>query len=276
MIAFEAIGDGVYLARTQPLDVNVSLVIGDATALVIDTLSTGYQAEELVAAIRVLTPLPLTVLNTHSHFDHTFGNAIVAAGNRPIWAHPNTAEALAIYGSVWREEWTNAFETRDPRFAAGLAATTIRTPNHAVRPPERLDLGGRTVTISYYGRGHTDGDVVARVDGTDVLFAGDLIEQSGPPAFGDDSYPLDWPETVAAIMLADARLIVPGHGAPVDAAFVAAQHAQFAEFAWLIRDGHADGATPDEVVARAPWPDCRAGVERGFQALDHPESLPVT
>jgi glyoxylase-like metal-dependent hydrolase (beta-lactamase superfamily II) len=273
VITFDTVADGVYVARTQPLDVNVSLVIGDASALVIDTLSTAYQAEALVAAIRAITPLPLTVLNTHSHFDHTFGNAVVAAGGRPIWAHPNAAAALAASGPQWRAEWEQIFRERDPEFAAGLAVTTIQTPDHAVRPPERLDLGGRIVTIAYHGRGHTDGDVVALVDDADVLFLGDLIEQSGPPAFGADSYPLQWPEALAGVLHDPAGVLVPGHGTPVDVDFVAAQHAQLAEFAWLIREGHADGATPDEVAARAPWAAeaCRIGVARGFAELDNPD-----
>ncbi len=272
MIDFTGIADGVYIARTQPLDVNVSLVIGDQSALVIDTLSTGYQAEALVAAIRAITPLPLTVLNTHSHFDHCFGNAVVAAGGRPIWAHPNAAAALSELGPGWRTEWAQKYRERDPEFAAGLEAVQIHPADHPVRPPERLDLGGRIVTVTYHGRGHTDGDVIARVEGTDVLFVGDLIEQSGPPAFGNDSYPLEWPEAVATLLRDAARVIVPGHGTPVGIDFVTAQHAQLAEFAWLIREGHADGATPGEVAARAPWAaaSCRFGVERGYAELDNP------
>ncbi len=272
MIHFESIADGVYLARTQPLDVSVSLVIGDETALVIDTLSTAYQASELVAAIRAVTSLPLTIVNTHSHFDHTFGNAVVAAGGRPIWAHENAITALDASGPQWQQEWANTFRERDPQFAAGLADTKIQNATHPVHPPQRLDLGGRTVTIDHHGRGHTDGDLVVRVDDADVLFVGDLIEQSGPPAFGEDSYPLEWPEAVAALLHSPARVIVPGHGTPVDIDFVAAAHAQLSEFAWLIRHGHRDGGTPDEVAARAPWPAdaCRIGVLRGFAALDQP------
>jgi glyoxylase-like metal-dependent hydrolase (beta-lactamase superfamily II) len=272
-VTFASVADGVYVAHTQPMHTNVSLVVGDATALVIDTLCTGHQAEALVAAVRAITPLPLTVLNTHSHFDHTFGNAVTAAGGRPIWAHPNAAAAITASGADWQRHWEAAFREHYPEFADWLAATTIQTATHPVRPPERLDLGGRSVTISYHGRGHTDGDIVARVDDTAVLFAGDLVEQGGPPAFGDDSYPLDWPEALAGMLREPGlAVVVPGHGSPVDPAFVASQHAQLAEFAWLIRDGHADGATPEEVAARAPWPavDCLVGVERGFAALDDP------
>jgi glyoxylase-like metal-dependent hydrolase (beta-lactamase superfamily II) len=274
VIEFAAVADGIYVALTQPLDVNVSLVIGDDTALVIDTLSTGAQAEALLAAIRPLTTLPLTVLNTHYHFDHTFGNAVVAAGGRPIWAHPNAAAELRDNAIDLQRHCAAAYRDSDPEFAAGIAAAKIQPPDHLVRATERLDLGGRHVTIVYHGRGHTDGDLVAAVDEADVIFAGDLIEVSGPPCFGDDSYPLDWPQAVSALLApaSPSTVIVPGHGDRVDADFAARQHDQLAAFAWLIREGHADGASVDAVASRAPWPDdsCREGVKRGYAFLDDP------
>jgi glyoxylase-like metal-dependent hydrolase (beta-lactamase superfamily II) len=251
MIDFRTIGDRVYVARTSPLDVNVTLVVGDEAALVIDTLSTDAQAEGLLAAIRALTPLPLTVLNTHHHFDHCVGNAVIAAGDRPIWAHPSAATAM--------------LET---------AQFKIQIPNHLVRATEHLDLGDRIVTITHHGRAHTDGDLVAVVTDADVMIVGDLIEEGAPPSFGDDSYPLDWPEALAATLrgASPSTAIVPGHGAVVDVDFGMRQHAQLAAFAWLIRDGHADGARVEEIAAQAPWPAeaSRPGVERGFALLDDP------
>ena len=274
MIEFTAIGDGIYVARTQLLDVNVSLVIGDSTALVIDTLSTDAHAEALLAAIRPLTTLPLTVLNTHYHFDHSYGNAVVAAGGRPIWAHPNAATVLREHGDQLQADWVAMFRETDPAFADGIANVKIQIPDHMVRTTERLDVGGRGVTITYHGRGHTDGDLVATVDDADVIFAGDLIEEGAPPSMSDDSYPLDWPEAVAAILArtSTTTVIVPGHGGRVDAGFVERQHAELAAFAWLIRDGHGDGASVEEIAARGPWPAaaCLEGVRRGYAILDDP------
>jgi hypothetical protein len=50
-----------------------------------------------------------------------------------------------------------------------------------------------------------------------------------------------------------ASVVVPGHGAPVDRAFVLAQHAELTRLDWLIRDGDADGAPAEAVAARAPF-----------------------
>jgi glyoxylase-like metal-dependent hydrolase (beta-lactamase superfamily II) len=71
---------------------------------------------------------------------------------------------------------------------------------------------------------------------------GDVIEESGPPCYGDDSFPLDWPVTVTCLLslLADVDVLVPGHGRPVDPPFARAQQAQLAGVADLIRELHAD------------------------------------
>jgi glyoxylase-like metal-dependent hydrolase (beta-lactamase superfamily II) len=104
----------------------------------------------------------------------------------------------------------------------------------------------------------------------DVVVAGDLVEESGPPDFGD-AYPLEWPETLAALahLLSPPAVVVPGHGAPVDRAFVLAQHGQLTELDWLIRDGHADGAPERAVAARSPFgPEhSLVAVHRGYAEL---------
>jgi hypothetical protein len=66
-----------------------------------------------------------------------------------------------------------------------------------------------------------------------------------------------------------ATVVVPGHGAIVDRDFVRAQHDGLAALAWLIRDGHADGALAERVARRAPFGELAAlpAVQRGFLEL---------
>ena len=115
------------------------------------------------------------------------------------------------------------------------------------------------------------GDLVVEVPDADVVVAGDLVEQGGPPSF-EDSYPLEWPETLAALArrLSPTTAVVPGHGAVVDAAFVGAQHAELAALEWLIREGHAERAPAGPLAARAPYPPeaALAAVRRGYAELD--------
>jgi len=268
-VRLREIAAGVFVARTDPLDVNVTLVVGDATALVVDTLSTEEQARALLAAVRAVTDRPLAVVNTHFHFDHCFGNAVVAAGG-PVYGHPATIDELGARGPAWQRRWHGEWVDTHPDLAAGLAAVTVRAPDHPVRETEALDLGGRGVTLSHPGPGHTPGDLVVHIPDADVLVAGDLIEEGNPPDFTDAS-PLDWPEAVAALLRAcgPATKVVPGHGAVVGREFVSRQHADLARLDWLIRDAHADGATVESAASRGPFPPSvtRVAVTRGFAAL---------
>ncbi|MCM0678992.1 MBL fold metallo-hydrolase [Micromonospora phytophila] len=268
---FVEVADRVHVLREPLLRVNVTLVVGDDAALLVDTLSTAGQAAELAAAARAVTPHPWTLVNTHHHFDHCFGNATLAADPpRPVYAHERAAEAMRDPDRLRREAYE---EMRDeqPTLAGELADVVLLAPTHTVRTRTVLDVGGRRVVLRHPGRGHTAGDLVVHVPDADVLVAGDLVEQSGPPAF-EESYPLRWPDTVAELlrMTTPATVVVPGHGEPVDAGFVRDQHAQLAELARLIRAGHTGGAPPERVAAEAPFgarPALHAA-RRGYAELD--------
>lgn len=266
---FVEVARDVYVMRYPVFDVNVTLVVGDGAALLVDTLSTDAQARQLAAAARTITPHPWIIVNTHHHFDHCFGNAVLAAGGRPVWGHEEAARLLTECPDALRREWYEEWAPTRPELATELAEVRIVPPDHTVHLTATLDVGGRTVVLRHLGRGHTAGDLVLSVPDADLVVAGDLVEESGPPSFGD-AYPVEWPETVAALLhlLAPGTVVVPGHGAEVDRAFVAAQHEQLAALAWLIRDGHADGARPEAIAAKAPFgPVALTAARRGYAEL---------
>jgi glyoxylase-like metal-dependent hydrolase (beta-lactamase superfamily II) len=261
--SFVEVADRVFVLRYPVLDVNVTLVVGDERALLVDTLATTAQARELASAVAALTDRPLTVLNTHHHFDHCLGNAVFA--DAPVYAHPEAIALLSVAepAELWRE-WAPTHPGLD-----GLRTTPVRLPDRHVVREETLDLGDRTVQLCHPGRGHTAGDVVAHVPDAGVLVAGDLVEESGPPQF-EDAYPLEWPEAITALLALQPRLVVPGHGAVCDAAFVRGQHEELAALSWLIREAHADGAPADEVVRRCSFEfeTAAVAVARGYAELD--------
>ncbi|MFI7077462.1 MBL fold metallo-hydrolase [Micromonospora sp. NPDC049903] len=271
-VRFVEVADRVHVLREPLLTVNVTLVCGAGEALLVDTLSSARQAAELAAAVRAVTGDPLTVVNTHHHYDHWFGNATFAADPpRPVWAHDLAAEAMRGDPDGLRRQAYAELRDEHPELAAELADTPLLAPTRTVRTEAALDVGGRQVVLRHPGRGHTDADLVVQVPDADVLVAGDLVEQSGPPAF-EDSFPLQWPDAVAELLrwTTPVTVVVPGHGEPVDAEFVWAQHAQLAELAWLIRAGHTGSAPPERVAAEAPFPARPAliAARRGYAELD--------
>jgi glyoxylase-like metal-dependent hydrolase (beta-lactamase superfamily II) len=271
MTRFVEIARDVYVRREPVLDVSVTLVVGDGAALVVDTLSTDDQATELLSEVRQVTPTPLSVVNTHHHFDHTFGNAVLAATGAEIWAHEAAAAVLrAPHGDERRVRECGPYASAYPGLMEGVAKVTVRPPDHIVRLESTVDIGGRPVVLKHLGRGHTAGDIVVFVPDAAVAIAGDLVEESGPPQFAD-SYPLDWAETLTTLLsLVDSTTtVVPGHGALVDREFVRQQHADLTALAWLIRYGDYDGAPAARVAARTPFdPETSlVAVRRGYDQL---------
>ncbi|WP_319462906.1 MBL fold metallo-hydrolase [Micromonospora sp. RTP1Z1] len=269
---FVEVADGVHVLREPLLRVNVTLVVGDDAALLVDTLSTAGQARDLAVAARAVTPHPWIVVNTHHHFDHCFGNATLAADpSRPVYAHELAAAALRERPDELRRAAYEEMREERPALAAELADTVLLAPTHTVHTETVLDVGGRRVVLRHPGHGHTDADLVVHVPDADVLVAGDLVEQSGPPAF-EESYPLQWPDAVADLLrlATPATVVVPGHGDLVDVEFVRAQHAQLVEQAWMIRAGNTGSAPPERVAAESPF-GARPGLiaaRRGYAELD--------
>ncbi|HEX6872585.1 MAG TPA: MBL fold metallo-hydrolase [Micromonosporaceae bacterium] len=269
---FVEVGPEIYVLRYPVLDVNTTLIVGGEIAAVVDTLSTPTQATELLTAVRGVTALPLVVINTHHHFDHTFGNAVIADASPgcTIWAHEAAAAELREHGPRWQRTWYEQWLPGEPELAEGIAATTIRAPDRTVQSESTMDIGERVLHLRHAGRGHTDGDLMIEIPDAGVVLAGDLVEQGAPPSF-EDSYPVDWPETLADLLhrAGPGTAVVPGHGAVVDLAFVRAQHQVLTALAWLIRDGHGDGAPVEAVAAKATYPPevALVAVKRGYAEL---------
>lgn len=218
---WKQLGEGVWTLRTDPLGLNTGLVVGTERALVVDTGAGPDQAARIMDAVRQLTDLPLVVVNTHSHYDHVFGNAYFAAhGVEDFWA----TDRCAVVVSESAEEQRAEVARIEPAMAANDGEHTAIHPanRHVSGSPVDLDLGGISVTLFHLGFGHTDNDLL--IAAGNVLFTGDLVEEGADPGF-EDSYPAEWLRTLGKIAALEDLydVFVPGHGAPVDVEFVLTQ-----------------------------------------------------
>jgi glyoxylase-like metal-dependent hydrolase (beta-lactamase superfamily II) len=239
------------------------VVIGEEAVLLIDSRSSHRQADELRHELVTLTDLPIGwVVNTHFHWDHTWGNARFPEA--ALWGHERCRSEMIDNGEATRRsvlEWMPA-EHHD-----AVNDVVITPPTETFTSSALIDIGGRLVELRYHGLGHTNSDIVVRVADAGVLFAGDLIEQGAPPAFGD-SYPLDWGQTIDSIVL--EATMVPGHGDVVDAGFVATQQAEIEDIAEIAREGHSEGAPLEALVGRGPFPleTMRQALTRAYLQMD--------
>jgi len=278
MAGWVEVADEVYQRRYDPHDVSVCVVRGAHGLLVVDTRSSHREADEIIADLAALGPRPVRwVVNTHAHFDHSFGNFHFGPGSAidvPIYGHERVPEHLDTYERPMLARWIadGAEPIEDWR------AVVITPPTELVCERTSLDLGGRVVELRHLGRGHTDNDLLVHVPDAATWLVGDLIEESGPPMYGSGSFPLDWPQTVASLcnLLESGATLVPGHGAPVDAAFAALQQADLQAVADLVTELHAAGVPPERAVEAGGerWPFPAEGlaraVEDGYRHLDPP------
>ena len=273
MTRFREVADRVWVARQEWYDLNVCLVRGSAGLLVIDTQGSARAARTIVDDVRALGVGDVTaVVNTHEHFDHTFGNGTFreAYGAIPVHAHEVAAERTVDAGERIKERFA---EEHDDPHRAEVMETEIVPADHTFSSVRVLDLGDRQVELAHPGRGHTAGDAVLRVPDADVVLAGDLVEESGPPAYGGDCHPLDWPGTLDVVLNLVRRdtVVVPGHGALVDRDFVEQQRQDIAITAQTVRDLAAAGVAVDRALAEGEWPFPRDAltdaVTRGYAQL---------
>ena len=271
MSRFTEVGDRVWVARYEWYDVNVSVIEGTAGLLVVDTCASIEAGRAVLADLRQLSSRPLVgVVNTHEHFDHTFGNAaFLEHGAVPVIAHETAAANTLASGE---HEKSSERTQSDPR-GREVLETPVVPADTTFSSVTTVDLGDRAAELVHPGRGHTGGDLVVRLDDADVLLAGDLVEESGMPAYGDDSYPMDWPLSLDLVLnlVGPSTVVVPGHGSPVDRDFVQEQRASIGIVAETVRDLAGRGVPVDEALGAAEWPypaeHLADAVRRGYEQL---------
>lgn len=264
---FSEIADRVWVARYDWFDVNVSLIAGESGLVVVDTHASGAAATEVLEDIRALGLGPVTaVVNTHEHFDHTFGNATFRAeyDDVAIYAHEVAAENTVAAGERVKKLYADG---NDPHRDEVLG-TEITPAGTTFSSVSVIDLGDRVLELIHPGRGHTGGDLVVRVPDADVLLAGDLIEESDShdavPGFGADCYPLEWPLSLDIVLglTGAASVVVPGHGGRVDRDFVEIQRNNIGVVAETIRDLATRGVPASQALDAADWPFPKSELEQ--------------
>ena len=134
------------------------VVIGSEKAAVIDTMN-GW--EDVKAAARTLTDLPLVVINTHGHCDHIFGNVYF---DEPCLVHPADF-ALADEHSHF------------PEFVEQCEKHNLKMPPFApIEDGEVIDLGGLHLQAVHLP-GHTPGGLLVLIQEDGIVFTGDAINR---------------------------------------------------------------------------------------------------
>jgi cyclase len=185
------IAPDLYVIHNDVVPGNVTaLISNDGVLLVDDKFEVDH--DNILAELKKITSQPVKyVINTHHHGDHSGGNAKLQAMN------------VQVVASVHARQ--NMVDGNQP----GL-------PNIAIDRYAELYIGGKKVEMHYYGRAHTNGDIVILFPAQRTLAAGDMF------TFGDATPQLidyagggsakEWTPTLDGVLTLDFDTVVPGHG----------------------------------------------------------------
>ena len=245
---FQELSEGVFRCPFPFLRLNIGVVVGEDGVMLVDTRESHEAARELAGDLRTLTPKPVRwIVNTHWHWDHVFGNSVFP--DAVIWGHRLCRRALRDSPDQHRRDarmWMP-----EERFDE-IERVEIVPPRETFEALTSIDVGGRKVEATYHGRGHTDADILIHCGG--VTFMGDLVEEGDSPKMGD-SYPFDWPNTLAAARSTLRPTVVPGHGDLLTPEDVEDQRRRLARVAERLRQVLHEGRPEDDAVRNAPIPE---------------------
>ncbi|QNP62504.1 MBL fold metallo-hydrolase [Streptomyces genisteinicus] len=220
---------------------NAGFVSDGESTLLVDTAATEHRARALLAALTGTgAPPPRTVVNTHHHGDHTYGNGVFAP-EAVIVGHDACREQVLSAGRQLHLLWPGT----------DFGDVRITPPDMTYNDRMTLHAGGTEVRLLHPGGvAHTLGDTVVHLPAEGVVFTGDLVFAGGTPfvAVGSLSGSL---RALGVLRSLGAEIVVPGHGPVTDPSAYDATERYLLFVASLAEKGYAAGRTPLETAMAA-------------------------
>jgi len=195
---------GVHVAQGFDF-ADVSFVSTDEGVVAIDAGTTEETARAALQALRRVTSRPIThVILTHAHWDHIGGLGALLDSNPQVIAQAAFADEQRI---------VNRSGVRFQYFfgTAGSGRRYDVRPNHLVREPETLTVGGTRFVLYPAHGGETSDALLIHVPDRGTLFVGDaFMPYLGAPFVAEGSAEGLF-ETTALIRSLQPRLLVHGH-----------------------------------------------------------------
>jgi len=174
---------------------NTAVFITETGVVLVDTKLPGW-GPTIVERVKTVTNKPITtIINTHTHGDHTGSNAFFGAMVDSI-VHENTKENMAKMDD---------FKGDKARFL----------PKRTYRDKMTLGKGKDEVDLYYFGRGHTNGDTLVVFPALRTMHAGDMFAWKALPYIDADNggSVVTHPQSLAraAATLKNVDTVIGGH-----------------------------------------------------------------
>ena len=179
---------------------NPSFLVGKKGVTLIDTCFTERRSRALREAIKGVTDQPVrTLLNTHHHGDHTWGNYLFPEAT--------------IIGHRLTREWTLQTSLSSTAFFPGVEWGNLEIEPAFVTFEDRIDVwvDDLKVEFIFVGPAHTTNDSVAWIPERKLLIAGDLVFSKCTPFVLQGSLSGHL-RALNILRGLGAETVIPGHG----------------------------------------------------------------
>jgi glyoxylase-like metal-dependent hydrolase (beta-lactamase superfamily II) len=193
--------ENLYIIGSSAVDAsftggNTGVFIMENGVAIVDTKNPGY-GPTILERIRKVTPKPVTtIINTHTHGDHT--------GSNP--GFPSTVDIVT-------HENTKSNMEKMKEFAGGAGL-----PKRTYKDRLTLFSGKDRIELYHFGAGHTNGDTFVYYPALRTLQAGDMFPWKDAPYIdrGNGGSGVAWPATLSKLLAAvkDVDTVIPGHIPP--------------------------------------------------------------
>ena len=242
--------------------VNCAILEGDDGLIVVDTGPSRRYGEAMLDTLVQLSGKPVaTVINTHHHPDHFFGNQVFEGV--PIRALSETGALAAEQGEGFSDNMYHIL-------GDWMRGTEVVPPTQSL-PHGDLMLAGRELRVLPLA-GHTAADLALLDIKTGVLIAGDLAFLDRAPT--TPSADLEtWRASLDVLNGIEAAAVIPGHG-PFDPALSSlAQTRAYLDWIEGALRGAADEGLDMVEVMGLPLPDSFAAMgaqpEEFYRSVSH-------
>ncbi len=184
---------------------NIGFIVGEKCVAVVDSGGNREQGTQLKEAIKKITSVPICyIINTHVHPDHIFGNsAFTKIKNVKFIGHKKLARAMSERGSFY-------IARSEEQIAIKLTENDIIAPTISVKNMLKLDLGGRTLTLTAHPTAHTDNDLTVFDQKTNTMWLSDLLFIGHLPVL--DGSLKGWLKEIIKLEKRQFDVVIPGHG----------------------------------------------------------------
>jgi glyoxylase-like metal-dependent hydrolase (beta-lactamase superfamily II) len=235
-----AVAPGVF-AITEPRQyegVNSFLIVGSERAVLFDS---GMAIARISDLVRKITALPVTVLNSHTHFDHVGGNHEFD-DVRNLDIPFSKASARGEISDELREYASHSLDKDRVCGAlpAGATNSDYAIPTWGItsniRDGERLDLGSRVLEVMQTP-GHTPDSLCLLDAANGLLFTGDTFYSGEVYLWAPETDITGYAASIAKLvnLAPGLKLLLPAHGPPV------AEPGQLLELKKALQDIEAGG-----------------------------------